>query len=205
MIYLLTASGFTPGGSCTLHIYTQTIHRTTQNKQYIEQHKIWEQYKNYGTLLKCQTRDYLRYLNNLNIYKFYVVRSETPLLSSIYTMFALPYYVTALVYRLISDSRSPRNNPYFISPAFWEHVNEWRCCVTQLRRLPKHKKQVVVTHRRRYVFSLALYLCGICGGRSDVKFFSRRNSGFPAVIHRCSIPIIRFLWDVLPTWLSCRL
>jgi hypothetical protein len=40
MIYLLTASGLPPGGGCTIHIYTQTIHRTTQNKQYIEQHKI---------------------------------------------------------------------------------------------------------------------------------------------------------------------
>jgi hypothetical protein len=44
MIYmtcLLTAIGFPPGGSSTstVHIYTQTIHRTTQNKQYIEQHK----------------------------------------------------------------------------------------------------------------------------------------------------------------------
>jgi len=26
----LTAIGFTPGGSSTVHIYTQTIHRTTQ-------------------------------------------------------------------------------------------------------------------------------------------------------------------------------
>ena len=25
-------------GSSTVHIYTQTVHRTTQNKQYIEQH-----------------------------------------------------------------------------------------------------------------------------------------------------------------------
>jgi uncharacterized integral membrane protein len=30
MIYLLTAIGLTPGGSNTVHIYTQTIHRTTQ-------------------------------------------------------------------------------------------------------------------------------------------------------------------------------
>jgi len=30
MIYLLTAMGLTPGGSSTVHIYTQTIHRTTQ-------------------------------------------------------------------------------------------------------------------------------------------------------------------------------
>jgi hypothetical protein len=39
MIYLLTAIGLPPGGSCTVHIYTQTIHRATQNKQYVEQHK----------------------------------------------------------------------------------------------------------------------------------------------------------------------
>jgi len=39
LIYLLTAVGLTPGGSSAVHIYTQTIHRTTQNKQYIEQHK----------------------------------------------------------------------------------------------------------------------------------------------------------------------
>jgi hypothetical protein len=37
MIYLLTAVGLPSGGSSTVHIYTQTIHRTTQNKQYIEQ------------------------------------------------------------------------------------------------------------------------------------------------------------------------
>jgi len=30
MIYLLTAIWLTPGGSSTVHIYTQTIHRTTQ-------------------------------------------------------------------------------------------------------------------------------------------------------------------------------
>ena len=29
-IYLLTGFGLTPGGSSTVHIYTQTIHRTTQ-------------------------------------------------------------------------------------------------------------------------------------------------------------------------------
>ena len=39
MIYLLTAVGQPPGGSSTVHIYTQTIHRTTQNKQYTERHK----------------------------------------------------------------------------------------------------------------------------------------------------------------------
>ena len=30
MIYLLSAVGLTPGGSSTVHIYTQTVHRTTQ-------------------------------------------------------------------------------------------------------------------------------------------------------------------------------
>jgi len=29
-IYLLTASGLTTGGNSTVHIYTQTMHRTTQ-------------------------------------------------------------------------------------------------------------------------------------------------------------------------------
>jgi len=32
MIYLLTAIGLTPGDSSTVYIYTETIHRTTQNK-----------------------------------------------------------------------------------------------------------------------------------------------------------------------------
>ena len=38
MIYVLTAIGLSPGGSSTVHIYTQTIHRTTQKKEYTEQH-----------------------------------------------------------------------------------------------------------------------------------------------------------------------
>jgi len=43
MIYLLTVIGLSPGGSSTVHIYTQTIQRTTQNKQYIKQHNnLWE-------------------------------------------------------------------------------------------------------------------------------------------------------------------
>jgi hypothetical protein len=35
VIYLLTAIGLSPGGSSTVHIYTQTIH----DKKYIEQQK----------------------------------------------------------------------------------------------------------------------------------------------------------------------
>jgi len=43
MIYLLTTIGLSPGGSRTAHIYTQTVHRAKQNKQYIEQHNnLWE-------------------------------------------------------------------------------------------------------------------------------------------------------------------
>jgi arylamine N-acetyltransferase len=47
MINLFTAIGLTPGGSSTVHIYTQTIHRTTQSTQII--HKTtqltnWEKY-----------------------------------------------------------------------------------------------------------------------------------------------------------------
>ena len=30
MIYLLSAVGLTPGGSSTVHIHAQTVHRTTQ-------------------------------------------------------------------------------------------------------------------------------------------------------------------------------
>jgi len=46
MVYLLTAIGLTPGGSSTIHIYTQKIHRTTQSTQTI--HRItqlsnWEE------------------------------------------------------------------------------------------------------------------------------------------------------------------
>ena len=37
MIYLLTAIGLSPRGSSTIHIYTQKIHRTIQNKKYIVQ------------------------------------------------------------------------------------------------------------------------------------------------------------------------
>jgi hypothetical protein len=39
IVCLLTAIGLPPGDSSTVHIYTQTLHRTTQNKQYIEQCK----------------------------------------------------------------------------------------------------------------------------------------------------------------------
>jgi len=37
MIYLLTAVGLSPGGSSTVHIYTQTKHRTTQITTNVEE------------------------------------------------------------------------------------------------------------------------------------------------------------------------
>jgi len=43
LIYLLTGIGLSPGGSSTVHIYTQTIHRTIHITT--EQHKqqlIWK-------------------------------------------------------------------------------------------------------------------------------------------------------------------
>jgi hypothetical protein len=43
MIYLLTAIGCPPDGSSTVHIYKQTVHRITQNEQYIKQHKNMEE------------------------------------------------------------------------------------------------------------------------------------------------------------------
>jgi hypothetical protein len=36
MIYLLTATGLTAGGSSTVYIYTQTVHRTTIKTEYQE-------------------------------------------------------------------------------------------------------------------------------------------------------------------------
>ena len=37
MVNLLIAIGLTPGGSSTVHIYIQTIHRTTHEAEYTEQ------------------------------------------------------------------------------------------------------------------------------------------------------------------------
>jgi hypothetical protein len=34
----LAAVGLTPGGSSSVHIYVQTIHKNPQSTQYIEQH-----------------------------------------------------------------------------------------------------------------------------------------------------------------------
>ena len=50
IIYLLTAIGLTTGGSSTVNIYTQTIHRTTQSTQTI--HRT-TQFTNFGECGPC--------------------------------------------------------------------------------------------------------------------------------------------------------
>ena len=42
LICMSTAIGLTPGGSSTVHIFTQTVHRTTQKKQYV--HRTTQQF-----------------------------------------------------------------------------------------------------------------------------------------------------------------
>ena len=53
LIYLLTAIGLTSGGSSTVHMYTQAIHRTIQNKRYIEQHNNYPLVKRHGGPPDC--------------------------------------------------------------------------------------------------------------------------------------------------------
>ena len=48
---MLTAIGLSPGGSSTVHFYAETMHRTIQNKQYIEQHTIHRTTTNEGCLM----------------------------------------------------------------------------------------------------------------------------------------------------------
>ena len=48
-IYLLNAIGLTPGGSSTVHIYTQTIHRTTQSTQTIHRTTQFTNWEECGT------------------------------------------------------------------------------------------------------------------------------------------------------------
>jgi hypothetical protein len=83
MIYLLTAIGLTPGRTSTVHIYIQTVHRTTtqktihittqkyveHKKQYIEQHKkyIEEQktvHRTQKTIRRTKKKYIEQYKNN---------------------------------------------------------------------------------------------------------------------------------------------
>ena len=70
MIYLLTAIGLSPGGRSTVHIYTQTIHRTIQNKQYIEQGGISSLFYFYNYCSEFSFVDFI-VIFNLIMLKFY--------------------------------------------------------------------------------------------------------------------------------------
>jgi len=71
MVYLLTAIGLLAGGSSSVHIYTQTIHRTTQNKQYVEQHKNLEQNKNFGNTKILNNNKILRTMRTVPLGELY--------------------------------------------------------------------------------------------------------------------------------------
>jgi len=64
MIYLLTTIVLTPGGGSTVHIYTQTIHRTEQNRTYIiiRIHNVTKKIHN----LQNQTEAYKTYNHKYN-------------------------------------------------------------------------------------------------------------------------------------------
>jgi hypothetical protein len=55
MMYLLTAIGFPPGGSNTVHIYTQTIHRTNIDCNIIKPTARWQRH----TRLRFVFRDFV--------------------------------------------------------------------------------------------------------------------------------------------------
>jgi hypothetical protein len=59
MIYLLTAVN--KYISSTVHIHTQTIHRTTQNKQYKEQHKTHNTKNNTKQTIHRTTQKYWKF------------------------------------------------------------------------------------------------------------------------------------------------
>ena len=66
MIYMLTAIGLTPGGISTVHIYTQTIHRTTQIQTIHRTIQIQTIKNNTNTNNKNNTNKNNKY-NNTNI------------------------------------------------------------------------------------------------------------------------------------------
>ena len=60
MIYLLTAIRLTPGDSSTVHIYTQTVHRTTQLTN-------WE---DFDVSLTVHLRIFISVINQLDAQNF---------------------------------------------------------------------------------------------------------------------------------------
>ena len=68
MMYVLTAVELTPGGSSAVHIYTQTMHRTTQQQ---------EQYTQLSTPTHAQLqRRRLKFIKN-HLKNSYMYRSTT--------------------------------------------------------------------------------------------------------------------------------
>ena len=60
MIYLLTATDLTPGGSSTVHIYTGTIHRTKNDTEFPDWN-IHNNKKTYCTKLNRNIQNIQRY------------------------------------------------------------------------------------------------------------------------------------------------
>jgi uncharacterized integral membrane protein len=58
LIYLLTAIGLTRGGSSTVHIYTQTIHRTTQLTTLVG-NEIYETIIHHSNVARCYYNSFL--------------------------------------------------------------------------------------------------------------------------------------------------
>jgi hypothetical protein len=56
MIYLLTAIGLSPGGSSTVHIYTQTIYGTTQITTNLEECKLCPVFASFTLAFALQMR-----------------------------------------------------------------------------------------------------------------------------------------------------
>jgi hypothetical protein len=77
-----------PGGSSTVHIYTQTIDRTTQNKKYTEQHKnisdtlLYSYADTDKSRRNCQDFLNLRFrqsnsrLETVTVYKIYLLKQR---------------------------------------------------------------------------------------------------------------------------------
>jgi len=65
IMYLLTAIGLSPGGSITVHIYTQTIHRTTQITTNLEECGPCPVYANFTLASALQLRKTNGFLLNL--------------------------------------------------------------------------------------------------------------------------------------------
>jgi hypothetical protein len=60
MIYLLTAIGLSPGGSSTIHIYTHTMHRTTQITTNVEEWGPCPVFASYILTFSLQLREKTR-------------------------------------------------------------------------------------------------------------------------------------------------